>query len=90
METAAVARLKSQLSHYLREVVVTERGVPITRLVPVGRGDPGLEDLRDLERQGLVHGGTGRVPKGFWRLPRVRDARASVRRAVSTERDERD
>ena len=43
METATVVRLKSQLSRYLRrvkageDVIVTERGVPIARLVPVDK-----------------------------------------------------
>lgn len=93
METAAVAQLKSQLSRYLRrvkageEIVVTERGIPIARLVPDARREPGLETLRDLERQGLIRVGTGRLPKNFWKLRRARDPRALVRRAVSDERN---
>ena len=94
MESAAVVRLKSQLSRYLRrvkageEVVVTEHGVPIARLVPIDRKAAGLEGLRDLERQGSIRLGTGRLPKDFWKLPRGRDPRALVRRGVIAERDE--
>lgn len=93
METAAIAQLKSQLSRYLRrvkageEIVVTERGIPIARLVPAARREPGLEGLRDLERQGLIRLGSGRLPKSFWKLPRARDPQALVRRAVVEERE---
>jgi prevent-host-death family protein len=92
VETAAVAQLKSQLSRYLRrvkageEVVVTERGVPVARLVPITRGDSSLESLRDLERQGLIKLGRGKLPRNFWKLARGRDPRALVRRAVVVER----
>ena len=93
MPSAPVAQLKSQLSRYLRrvkageEIVVTEHGVPIARLVPMGRRDAGLQSLRDLERQGLMRIGTGRLPKDFWKLPRGRDPRGLVRRAVIAERE---
>lgn len=93
MHSAAVARLKSQLSRYLRrvkageEILVTEHGVPVARLVPIGPRAEGLEKLRDLERQGLVRLGSGRLPRNFWKLPRPRDRRALVRRAVVEERE---
>lgn len=87
---AAVAELKAQLSRYLKqvkageEVLVTEHGTPIARLVPVG----GVKDdeIDELERQGLVRRGTGALPKNFWTMPRPRDPHASVRRAVVEER----
>jgi prevent-host-death family protein len=93
METATVVRLKSQLSRYLRrvkageEVIVTERGVPIARLVPVGKRTADLEDLRDLERQGLIRLGTGRLPRNFWKLPRPRDPKGRVLKALLEERE---
>jgi prevent-host-death family protein len=92
-KTAAVAELKAQLSRYLsrvkagEEILVTERGAPVARLVPVGHGDHGHEHWRDLERQGLMRLGSGKLPKDFWKLPRGRDARASVRKAVSEDRE---
>ena len=93
MESAPVVRLKSQLSHYLRrvkageEVVVTERGVPIARLVPVGKRTSDLDDLRDLERQGLIRLGSGRLPKDFWKLRRPRDPEGRVLKALLEERE---
>jgi antitoxin (DNA-binding transcriptional repressor) of toxin-antitoxin stability system len=92
--SAPVAELKSQLSRYLsrvkagHEVLVTERGLPIARLVLGGPTGVGLEPLRDLERQELIRLGTGRLPRGFWALPRVNDAKALVRKAVTEERED--
>jgi prevent-host-death family protein len=94
MKTTGVAELKARLSRYLarvkagEEILVTERNVPVARLVPVGRRSRDAA-LRDLERRGLVRVGTGRLPRGFWSLPRGRDPQAFVRRAVAEERDER-
>ena len=92
MKTAAVAELKAHLSRYLsrvragEEILVTDRNVPVARLVPVGQvGEAGA--LGDLERQGLVRLGSGRLPKDFWKRPRARDPKALVRRAVSEERE---
>ena len=92
-KTAAVAELKAQLSRYLtrvkagEEILVTERGAPVARLVPIERGGQDREQLRDLERQGLIRLGRGRLPSDFWKLPRGRDARAGVRKAVTEERE---
>ena len=90
--TAAVADLKAQLSRYLsrvkggQEILVTERGVPIARLVPAEKTDAGLESLRDLQRQGLIRLGTGTLPKEIWSTGRARDRKASLRKAVAEER----
>jgi prevent-host-death family protein len=93
METTAVAQLKAQLSKYLRlvkageEILITERGVPVAKIVPIRNGAGDLESLRDLERQGLLTLGSRRLPKNFWKLPRGKDAKATVRRALREERD---
>lgn len=93
MKSAAIAELKAHLSRYLsrvkagEEILVTERSVPIARLVPVDPRTGELESLRDLERQGLIRLGRARLPKDFWKLPRGRDPRALVRKAVVDERE---
>lgn len=92
MQTATVVRLKTELSRYLRlvkggdEIVVTERGVAVARLVPIAKGSGDLESLRDLERQGLIRLGSGRLPRDFWKLPRPRDPRGAVLKALLQER----
>jgi prevent-host-death family protein len=93
MKVAGVAELKARLSVFLsrvkagEEVLVTERNVPVARLVPVSRPPRGLAAFRDLERQGLVRLGSGRLPSDFWKLPRPRDPKALVRRAITRERE---
>ena len=93
MRTATVVSLKAELSRYLRlvkggdEVLVTERGVPVARLVPVQHSRGELESLRDLERQGLIRLGSGRLPRDVWKLPRARDPRGAVLRALLDERE---
>jgi prevent-host-death family protein len=93
MQTATVVRLKTELSRYLRlvkggdEIIVTERGVAVARLVPIPKARGALESLRDLERQGLIRLGSGRLPRDFWLLPRARDPRAAVLKALLEERD---
>lgn len=91
---AAVAELKANLSRFLRhvkageEVLVTERGIAVARIVPIAKGDEAADDLRDLEREGLVKVGTGTLPKDFWALPRPRDPKGAVRRGLAKERGE--
>ena len=91
--TVAIAELKAQLSRHLsrvkagEEILVTERGTPIARLVPIAAGGSDIEQLRDLERQGLIRLGSGTLPKDFWKWPRPRDPDASVRKAVAEERE---
>ncbi len=65
MTTAGVAELKARLSEYLgrvrggSEILVTERGRPIARIVPVEA--PG--DLAELEREGIVRVGPMQLPR---------------------------
>jgi prevent-host-death family protein len=93
MKTAAIAELKAQLSRYLRhvrageEVLVTERGTPVARLVPIDPRDVKQDELAELERQGLIRRGSGKLPADFWKMPRPRDPRGLVRRAVTEERE---
>jgi prevent-host-death family protein len=93
MKTTAVAKLKAQLSRYLRlvksgeEILITERDVPVAKIVPVTELSADLEALRDLERRGLLRLGSGSLPKDFWRLPRGKDAKGSVRAGMREERD---
>jgi prevent-host-death family protein len=61
MARAGVAELKAGLSAFLRrvqageEVIVTDRGHPVARLVPmIGAGETPDADLEDLIATGLV------------------------------------
>jgi len=95
MKTAQVAELKASLSRYLagvksgEEVVVTERGKPIAKIIPISATEEDqIRRLRQMEVQGLVRMGSGRLPKGFWEAARPADTAADVRKALEEERSE--
>lgn len=57
----SIRELKSRLSHYLRltregeSVVITDRGVPIARIVPMGPAAQGLDQrLQAMREAGLA------------------------------------
>lgn len=87
--------MKASLSEYLAkvkaggEVIVTERGRPVARIVPV-KLDEGAEweRLREMERAGEVRIGSGKVPDEFWEIRRVEDPEGKVRSALMEEREE--
>ncbi|MBI2401872.1 MAG: type II toxin-antitoxin system prevent-host-death family antitoxin [Gemmatimonadetes bacterium] len=92
--TAAVSELKAGLSAYLarvkagEEVVVTERGTPVAKIVPIPpEDDPELQRLRRLEAQGLIQFPTGKLPPDFWDLPRPKDPEGLVLKALLEERE---
>jgi len=95
MKTAAVSALKASLSEYLagvkagEEIIVTDRGKPIAKLMPLQPGDTEMPDeLRNLERAGLVRIGTGKIPDFFWDEPRMKDKQSVARMALLQEREE--
>jgi len=91
--SAAVARLKAGLSGYLarvkagEEVIVTERGRPIARIVPLSRDAAATAaQLAELARAGLVRIGSGRLPAGFWKMPRPSATRGAGVKVLVEER----
>lgn len=65
MKSASVTELKANLSHYLRmvrrgtEVQVLDRGVPVARLVGLGKASHvGDARLERLERAGVIRRGS--------------------------------
>ena len=92
MTVTTVSKLKASLSEFLRrvkageEVLVTERGRVIARLSPAASSAALPEHLREMERQGLVKLGTGKLPREFWRMPRPKDPKGLVMKALLEER----
>jgi prevent-host-death family protein len=92
MPTAAVSELKARLSEYLNkvkagaEVLITDRGKPVARLIPVSRSKHPRESLARMEKQGLIRLGSGKLPKDFWAMPRPADPQDLVLRALLEER----
>jgi prevent-host-death family protein len=95
MKRTAVSTLKATLSACLakvkagNEVLVMERGKPIAKLVPLAKDSDGtLAHLHDLVRAGLVRVGSGKLPAGFWKLPRPKDRKGRALQALLAERAE--
>ena len=94
MRTASIAQLQATLHACMawvkagEEVVVTERGTPIAKIVPVAGLSAALPaSLAALELAGLVMQGSGRVPEEVWTLPRPQDAEGLGRHALGEERE---
>jgi len=94
MKTAKVSELKASLSKYVahvksgEEIIVTERGKPVAKLVPIPQNeDSEMERMRDLERRGLITLGTGKVPDEFWDMPIAEDPEGLVLKALLEERE---
>jgi len=64
-----VVQLKSRLSEYLRrvkaggELVITERGVPVAKLVPLDATERRTTRRLRLSKTGIVRAGRGKLPK---------------------------
>jgi prevent-host-death family protein len=94
MKSAAVSQLKATLSKYLdkvkagEEVVITERGKPIAKIVPFPVDASAIPPhLLELARAGMVRLGTGKLPERFWELDRPDDARGLGLKALLDERE---
>ena len=93
MKTAAISELKARLSEYLNqvkagmEVLITDRGKPVARLVPLSRSKDLKESLVRMEKEGLIRIGSGKLPKNFWRMHRPDDSNGRVLKALLDERE---
>lgn len=96
MKTAAISDLKAKLSQHIayvkrgEEVLVTDRGKPVARIVPIE--DAGLEDLRraDLIRRGVIRPGRGGIsPELLKRFPVAEIPYADIARIIAEEREDR-
>jgi len=95
MKTTPVSELKATLSEQLarvkagEEVVVTERGRPIAKIVPLSGETIGLSaHMSELARNGLIRLGTGKVSKDIWKLPRPSNKEGRGLQALIDEREQ--
>jgi prevent-host-death family protein len=97
MKTVNVARLKNQLSLYLRyvrkgePVLIRDRNNPIAKIVPLE-----LERDEDTELASLIASGIlklpdtpGGTPSSFYKLPRTRLVKKDFSAMIREDRDER-
>ncbi len=94
-KVAKVSELKASLSQYLaqvkrgEEVIVTERGKPVARLVPIPRGEHAEpERMKELARRGVLTLPKSELADDFWKRPLPEDPGDSVLKALLEEREE--
>jgi prevent-host-death family protein len=93
---ASVAQIKARLSEYLRqvksgeEVLITERGMPVARIVPLDDGERRETRRSRLVRAGVLRSGKGGLRKELRTPPRGAEIGRSVVDALIAERSETD
>lgn len=93
MKTTAISELKAHLSDYLKqvksgnEVLVTDRGKPVARIVPISSKTLSRESFSKMEKEGLIKLGSGKLPNDFWTMPRAEDPQGLVLKALLEERE---
>jgi prevent-host-death family protein len=91
---ASVVNLKARLSEYLRlvkagrEVVITERGVPVARLMPLDDAERKSSRRLRLTREGTLKPGRGKVPRLLQESPKGERVGTGVLAALMAERGE--
>jgi prevent-host-death family protein len=90
--TATVVDLKARLSEHLRlvkaghEVVITERNVPVARLVPLDDSERRSTRRLRLTRSGILKPGAGKMPALLKRPPAGTPSKPSAVDALLDER----
>ncbi|MGH9200330.1 MAG: type II toxin-antitoxin system Phd/YefM family antitoxin [Vicinamibacterales bacterium] len=90
--TTSVVELKARLSEHLRlvksghELVVTERGVPVARVLPLDDGERKSTRRLRLTRAGLLKPGRGKLPALLRKVPTGADRGSGVLAALLAER----
>jgi prevent-host-death family protein len=90
MLVTTIATLKASLSEFLagvkagEEVVVTDRGRPVARIVPYASGGA---ELDDLVRNGQVRRSRGSLPPGYWERTKPADPEGRLLQALLDERE---
>lgn len=92
--TASVVELKAKLSEHLRQVksghelIVTERGIPVARMLPLDDGERRSTRRLRLTRSGALKPGRGKLPPALKRAPTGPDEGKAVVEALLAERHE--
>jgi prevent-host-death family protein len=94
METAAVSELKAKLSGYLKrvkageEVIITERGKAIARVVPFTRSGPSPAEYEEMIRAGIIRPAKKPLGPDFFDAPRAADPEGRALKALLEMREE--
>jgi prevent-host-death family protein len=92
MKRVSVSELKSSLSAYLaavrkgEEVLVTDRGRPVARLVSAGESETASDRAKRLAREGVVQPASGRFARVLLQPSPAEDREGRVLAALLEER----
>ena len=92
--TTSVVDLKARLSEHLRlvksghELVITERGVPVARVLPLDDGERKSTRRLRLTRSGSMKPGRGKLPAALKKPPSGPRLGKSVLEALLADRGE--
>ena len=95
MKTAPISKLKATLSEYIaqvkkgEEVLVTERGKPVARLVPVSAKTSRESHLQELIRRGVVRPGKPISKAWIDSMPICNLPEGTAQRLIDEEREGR-
>src|SRR5438477_6079389 len=93
--TASITEAKNNLSKLIKRVrqgesvLILDRNIPVARLEPLPPGSKEADEakLMELERQGVIKRGKGKLPKDFWTRP-LPKLKGSLVEAVLKNREE--
>ena len=92
MKRASISELKASLSAYLvgvkrgEEVLVTERGRPIARLIPARSADRASKRMERLIRAGIVRAPLEKLPPDLLKASPVADPEGKTLEGLIEER----
>ena len=94
MRSAAISKLKATLSEYItfvkagEEVLVTERGKAVAKIVPVQGVQKDDAKRMELIRRGILRPGKGVSRETLQGLPVAKLSREDILRTIDEEREE--
>ena len=94
MVSVSVTELKASLSAYLDkvkagdDVIVTERGHAIARVVPFTRSGPTPAEYEDMVRSGQIRPAKGKLPDDFFTRELVPDPEGLALKYLLEEREQ--
>jgi prevent-host-death family protein len=97
MTTASITQAKTNLSKLIKKVrhgesvLILDRNTPVARLEPLAAGSREGDEakLAELERRGLLKRGAGKLPRDFFKLPRLKFKKSLVEAVLEERREPR-
>ncbi len=97
MTTASITQAKANLSKLIKKVrhgesvLILDRNIPVARLEPLPAGSQEGDEskLAELESRGLLKRGAGKLPKDFFKLPRLKFKKSFVEAVLEERREAR-